>query len=580
MVSLGVDADDAALNRFNVGMGAAVKLMALAAAGAVAVTAALTAMTLATVKQGDEAAKAGARVGVTAQEMQELGFAAEQAGASMVDVETAFRRQARAAVDASQGLGRSGDAYKKLGINVRDATGQIKQPLPLFLESAEALSKLTNESVKASIAQEFFGRGASKILPLINAGAAGINALRQEARDLGFVLSAEDAVAAEELTDNMNRLTKIAVGLRNVVGTGLIPVMNTMSDVLIKWFKANRDIIQQRIERVIETIVRGVEFMLDAWRRVDKFVVEEIGGWGEIFDAIALAIAAIAVSAGVIAFIAVLASMGSIIAAIGTAVGVLTSPFVLAFAAITAAVTGALLLLEDFKVFMEGGDSLIGRFLESFGRADEVRDKLNSLFTAVTEFATAIGSVLGPKLASFFNDVLLPAFDRIEAVLSVIRNVLGEIAIAGFEAFLTGLIDGFALLTLGLTDFDAAVSAVFTSLENKATELFGSLRAEAEKFGLGGLLDFALGVAGTTGPVSQFNKAQAAFGGASVSSEQQAIADRALFGESSSSTTSNTFNMGDTNNITGDPAAIQAMLEQRDRAKLQQAMAASRGGTR
>ena len=59
----------------------AVKLMTAAAGAATAFAGALTIATLATAKQGDEAAKAGARVGVTAEEMQELGFAAEQAGA-------------------------------------------------------------------------------------------------------------------------------------------------------------------------------------------------------------------------------------------------------------------------------------------------------------------------------------------------------------------------------------------------------------------------------------------------------------------------------------------------------------------
>lgn len=576
LVRLGVRTDQEALDKFNVGMGSAKKLMLAAAGAAVVLAGALTAMTLATAKQGDEAAKMGAQIGATAEEVQELTFAVEQSGASQADLKTALRTQARTAAEAAEGTGAAADAYRRLGVNAADATGKQKPQVALLQELATKFKGLTNDGEAAALAQDVFGRAGTTLLPFLRQGAEGIEAMRQEARDLGFVLSAESTVAAEELTDSLNRVSKITVGLRNQIGAKLLPVATQLTEAIVDWFKANRDVIGQRIDRAIESIVRGIEFMLASWREVNRFVEDEIGGWGEIFDAIGIAIATLATSAGIIALITILSSIGPIMTGIGAAVGAISWPFVLAAGLIIAAVGLILLALEDFKVFMEGGDSVIGRFFDQFGRADEVRAGFKRLYDSAVKFGTALSDVLTPAadgLGKSIKSVLGPAFLFLDVMVQGLIDRINAFFIVALEKGLSVAADTFDLLTLALTDFDAASAAVFNAVEARATKMFRGLQSAADSVGLGGLLGAVAAPHATV-----FNKAQAAFGSATVTAEQQAVADRAL---GSALPSSQTFNMGDTNNISGgDPQAVLEALEQRDRERLQKAMAAARGGTR
>ena len=71
-----------------------------------------------------------------------------------------------------------------MGISARDATGNLKEPLPLFLETADALSKVEDANLRSAIAQNIFGRSAIDLLPTLSGGAAGITDLQAKYADV------------------------------------------------------------------------------------------------------------------------------------------------------------------------------------------------------------------------------------------------------------------------------------------------------------------------------------------------------------------------------------------------------------
>lgn len=182
--------------------------------GAAAAGAALAGAALTAARYGDELAKASDKTGVAVEDLARLRYAAEQSGVSFGQLEGAMARMARTAADASRGTGDAALAYQALGINVMDASGQLRGGQELFQEIAQRLSEIQSPSERAAQAMRIFGRSGAELLPLLNQGAAGIDELSERAEKLGLVMDEESARAAERFNDALNDLK---LGLRSTV---------------------------------------------------------------------------------------------------------------------------------------------------------------------------------------------------------------------------------------------------------------------------------------------------------------------------------------------------------------------------
>ncbi len=170
------------------------------------ITAGLTAAAKLFADTGDQAAKAARRVGISVEAMQELAYAAALAGADMSFVEKALDRMMKNLGDAQQGIAKPTLALKQLGLSLKELDKLNTEEK--FLAIADAIAKLnkTNPALANTLLKDMFGRAGTQLLPLLTSDIA---AARQEARDLGIVLSQESAAKAEVLTDAFYKLGQV-----------------------------------------------------------------------------------------------------------------------------------------------------------------------------------------------------------------------------------------------------------------------------------------------------------------------------------------------------------------------------------
>jgi hypothetical protein len=197
---------------------------------------------------GDALDKMRHRIGVSVEALSGLVFAAEQSGASGEILEKGFAGLSRSLFDAKRGSAEAVDALGELGLSFADL--ERLSPEEQFKRVADGMSRLSNESVQGAVAQKLFGRAGRQLLPLLKTGAKGINALQQEASDLGFTLTNEDAVAAAKLTDALNALWNQVRGVAIQVGaaiagplTEFIGWAQAAMAVVIDFVRENRTLI-------------------------------------------------------------------------------------------------------------------------------------------------------------------------------------------------------------------------------------------------------------------------------------------------------------------------------------------------
>ena len=149
------------------------------------------------------------QLGVTTAALQEYRFVASQTGIEESEMDAALAKLTKTTGEAARGSKKAVDAFGALGISVRDANGNVKDAGALIPEIADALQKVGSEGEKASLGAGLFGKSFQTIMPMMAEGGRGINKLRNEAKELGIVLSDEMVANADDAADKMDKLNRV-----------------------------------------------------------------------------------------------------------------------------------------------------------------------------------------------------------------------------------------------------------------------------------------------------------------------------------------------------------------------------------
>jgi hypothetical protein len=263
---------------------------------------------------GDQVAKMAKRTGLSVEALSELRFVASQTGTEFESLEMGFRRMQRSIYDAGRGLSTAKDALADLGLRFEDLDGL--SPEEQFKLLGEAISRIEDPTKKAAIAMTLFGRTGTNLLPMFARGAKGIEELQEEARRLGLTMSAEDAKAAEDFTDALDKLWKVVKMGVFRVGAALAPVLQRLTDTITgvatkisAWIDENRQLIVTVMQVAAAILAGGLA--LAALGTV-------ISGLGSALGVLITVVTGVAtvfkLLAGVIAFL--LSPIGLVIAAV------------------------------------------------------------------------------------------------------------------------------------------------------------------------------------------------------------------------------------------------------------------------
>lgn len=250
--------------------------LALGALTAVAATtgAALISMAKSSVNVGDELSKTAQKTGVSVETLSGLRFAADLSDVSMEQLSTSMGKMARAQQDASMGSKEARTTFQALGISYKEADGTLRPLNDVMLDAADRLAALDDETKRAALAQELFGKSGMQMLPLLNQGSAAIRAQMEEAKALGVVWTTDAAQGAEAFNDSLTRLGYAAEGFRNDVAQVLIPILNDVTDGVLSWVKANREWIKDEIQRDVRALAAAATELVSVMGTIVKTSID------------------------------------------------------------------------------------------------------------------------------------------------------------------------------------------------------------------------------------------------------------------------------------------------------------------
>lgn len=388
------------------------------------------------------------RTGATVESLSALSYAAKQTGTSMEAVESSMRRAQRTIGDAAAGDKTAAEALSRLGLTYDDLRG--KSPDEQFSILADRVGRIADPTLRASAAMEVFGRSGTQLLPLI----AEHDALLARARELGVVMSTEEAQSADRVGDAFDDLWLVGTRVAQVVGNTMAPAFLALLDGLTN------------AGTVVIGMVQNSVWLQSAFASLGQFTTTVFVGIGEV-------VSAVAGSAGE----SIVGGIGGAVEFAQTAFQALIDATTTAFAAsIYAAqnwqdVSGYAVLYLSLAVVRFGNQVgyFFGTVVPSY--LQYLWDNWRNIFQTITDFTASIIGNLAINLYNFFE------------------AVVGWLSGEGFDFTWTGLLDGFessmeampAIAEREIGGLEKELAAELGDLGNKISDDYEATRERLRK---------------------------------------------------------------------------------------------------
>ena len=202
----------------------------LAAAGAAA-TAAFASSGL---KRIGELGERSLSLGIAADKLSELRFAARAAGASAEDLD-GFLKGLTGTVHASIGvISPASEAFRRLGTSAEELT--TLAPDRQFARIKAGFDALPDAASKADAAVKVGGEAGLKLFKLLGMGAAEFQSLARKSKDSGFTVSPEALAKVQAANNAFGQVGMVVDGVINRLTVALAPAIAHVSDLFTDWF--------------------------------------------------------------------------------------------------------------------------------------------------------------------------------------------------------------------------------------------------------------------------------------------------------------------------------------------------------
>jgi len=414
--------------------GSAIKILGglgAAAVGGIAV------MAKSAIDAADNLNDVSQRTGVAVEVLSKFGAAAEDSGSSLDEVGKAMGRLARGMADSSSA---TSEALQSIGVSTSDSTGKLRGVDAVMLDIADKFSKLPEGAEKTALAMEIFGKAGANLIPMLDAGSAGIN-------EYSETITTEMAQAADAFNDAINAIMRELAGPFNKAVTAALPYITQLAQGL-----------GESLPGAIESLLPVVQFLLDALGQVGTFF-GSLSPEAQVLVGVAAGLTAafITLAPAITAIVSVATVLGPVISSLGAAIAgvpALIAGFAGAFAPIMAALGAFGQVLVAVFTGPVGWVALLaaaGVAIYAF------RDEIGAVFQA-------IGDVLVNAAKAFYETFVEPVinFARIayDGIVDAFKN-LAQALSTPFRA-VGDFIRGFMNQTISVVEraINASISGI------------------------------------------------------------------------------------------------------------------------
>ncbi|HII3734637.1 TPA: hypothetical protein ACY369_002118 [Pasteurella multocida] len=337
LIKIGVKTDEKDLNKLKEAgsllekLPIAAGLIGAAFTGAVA---GLTAFANAQLTALDDIHQLSKVTGEAVDKIYQLGKVAEVNGSSSEAAQSSIKGLSKAIGEAATGVGRGAKAFEDYGLSAKDAEGNVKDSLTVMGELSDKMQSMSEQEQIAMLSK--LGIDESMIQTLrknkdeLLADMSEINKLT-----LG-VATKENAQTAADFKDALTTFFQMIKAVNETIVLRFAPAIERMIMAFKDWFVVNNDLIKKGLNILGDSLAWIIDFFTRTIGIIDGLISNTIGWESAIY-------------------------------VLGAAFLWLSRRIIIAFATnplglLMMAITGVILLIDDFLTYLRGGESAFAEF--------------------------------------------------------------------------------------------------------------------------------------------------------------------------------------------------------------------------
>lgn len=206
-------------------------------------------------QSAEETDQWAARLGLATSELGKWHYLGRQFGVDSDAMTDALKELSlRTDEFAVTGKGPAAEAFDRLGLGQKElaaASGDTGKLMDMVLARMRSIE---NVAARQRLADELFGgSGGEQLAEVASLSAKEIAAVRSEAEQLGVTVSGKGAKAARAYMKEWRRIQAGFEGVRNTIGSALMPVFTEAMGDIMTWLKSN----QKQVKAFADELAEG-----------------------------------------------------------------------------------------------------------------------------------------------------------------------------------------------------------------------------------------------------------------------------------------------------------------------------------
>lgn len=366
------------------GLESAGRSMAGLSRAAAAVAASIGAITVKSASWADDMNTMSKIYSISTKELQKYSAAAELVDVDVETIAKSHQKLTKQMSSASGGTGKSAEAFEKLGVNITNADGSLRDSDTVWQETIAALGKMENETERDAAAMQLMGKSAAELNPLIEDGGETYKNFAETLDKYGLEF------IDQETLDNANAFNDSIDSIKSI---GLIAFQQLGTQMAAYLAPA--------MEKVVDAVGRLANWISQLSPRTQT-IIASIAGVLAVAAPLLIAIGKMSMGIGaIVKLIAVIGpAIGGIVAALG--------PVILIIGAVVAA---GVLLYKNWDTIKAKAVALKNNIINVFNQVKaKVTAIWNGIKTAITKpITTAVNTIKNAiqKIKNIINNAKL-----------------------------------------------------------------------------------------------------------------------------------------------------------------------------
>lgn len=324
---------------------------------------------------------------ISTEELQKYSLAAELIDVDVETIAGSHVKLTKSMSSAADETSEQAEAFKKLGIEVTDANGELRNADDVWQEVIQGLGKLENETERDALAMQLLGKSAMQLNPLIEDNGETFKDLAEtlEKYNLDFI-DQETLDKANEFNDKIDTIKAIGTLTWQSLGATLADKFLPILEKVVDWVGNLADYIQG-MDPIILTIIATIA-------------------------GVVAVIAPLLIIVGKLAF--AISSIMNLASTLGPILAGVSAPILPIIAAIAAAIAIGVLLYKNWdtikakaiEIWTKVSDFFVKTWESIKTKATEAWEGIKEFFSSVWEGIKAVAETVWGGIKWYFETML------------------------------------------------------------------------------------------------------------------------------------------------------------------------------